>query len=86
MSTLEKTISMIENLPEADLLKIQDFIKKFFGQHECETADKTVGSTLNLMSKEDFLQDIKTAEKEIADGCYKGAQKVFDELEQRYGF
>ncbi len=78
MSTLEKTISMIENLPEADLLKIQDFIKKFFGQHECET--------LNLMSKEDFLQDIKTAEKEIADGCYKGAQKVFDELEQRYGF
>ncbi len=40
MSTLEKTISMIENLPEADLLKIQDFIKKFFGQHECETADK----------------------------------------------
>ncbi len=40
MSTLEKTISMIENLPEADLLKIQDFIKKFFGQHECETAHK----------------------------------------------
>ena len=43
MTTLENTISMMEKLPEADLVEIQDLIKKLFKQHEYETADKAVG-------------------------------------------
>ena len=54
MGTLEKTIFMIETLPEVDLIKIQD-----------------------------FLHNIKKAEKEIASGKYRKAEEVFDGLEQR---
>ncbi|MCM1091035.1 MAG: hypothetical protein NC092_00740 [Butyrivibrio sp.] len=86
MSTLEKTISMIETLPETDLLKIQDLIQEFFRQREIESTDDAVGRMLKPMSKKAFMQDIETAEKEIAEGNYKKAQEVFDELEQRYNF
>lgn len=84
MSTLEKTISMIETLPETDLIKIQDFIQKLFQQRE--DVDDAAGRVLSPMSREDFLKDIETAEKAIADGQYRNAEEVFDGLEQRYGF
>lgn len=84
MSTLEKTISMIETLPEADLIKIQDLIQKFFQQREKESADDAVGRMLKPMSKKNFLRDVETAEKEIAGGMYRKADEVFDGLEQRF--
>lgn len=86
MSTLEKTISMMEILPEADLLKIQDLIYKLFQQRECEMTDDAVGKILKPLSREDFLCDVEVAEKEIDNGEYRGAQEVFNGLEQRYGF
>ncbi len=86
MSTLEKTISMMETLPEADLIKIQDLIQKLFQQREQEMADDKVGKILKPMSREDFLNDVKTAEKEISDRKYRSVKGVFDELEQKYGF
>ncbi len=84
MTTLERTISMMEKLPEADLIKIQDLIKKLFRQHEL--TDVTVGRSLKRMSKDDFMKDAMTAENDIAAGRYKSTNEVFDELEQRYGF
>lgn len=86
MTTLESTISMMEKLPESDLIKIQDFIKKLFRQHEYELTDAAVGRALKHMSKDDFMKDAMTAEKDITAGRYKSANEVFDELEQRYGF
>ncbi|MCM1537432.1 MAG: hypothetical protein NC254_03430 [bacterium] len=86
MSTLEKTISMIETLPEADLIKIQDLIQKLFQQRKKESVEDAVGRMLKPMEKEDFLRDVETAEKEIADGMYRKAEEVFDGMEQRYGF
>ena len=83
MSILENTISMMEALPEADLIKIQNFITKLFHNRECDTA---AGRLLKPMSRKDFLNDVEAAEKEIADGKFKKAEKVFDGLEQRYGF
>lgn len=85
MSTPEKAISMIETLPEADLLKILDLIQKYFWQHENETTDDAVGRILKPMQKKDFLHDIETAEKEIADGMCRKAEEVFDvSLSKRY--
>lgn len=84
MTTLETTISMMEKLPKADLIKIQDLIKKLFRQHEHMSADNAVGMTLKRMSKKDFMNDVANAESDIADGRYKGINEVFDELEQRY--
>lgn len=86
MSTLEKTISMMETLPEADLMKIQDMIRKLFRQREHEAADSAVGKMLQPMSRSDFLNDIEAAEKDIASGMCRNADEVFDGLERRYGF
>ncbi|MCM1251261.1 MAG: hypothetical protein NC321_00405 [Clostridium sp.] len=86
MSTLEKTISMMETLPEADLVKIQDLIRELFQQRECELADEKIGRILKPMSEEDFLHDVEIAEKEIANGKYKREEEVFNGLEKRYKF
>ena len=77
---------MMEKLPEADLIKIQDLIKKLFRQHESESTDAAVGQILKRMSKADFMEDVMAAEKDIAANRYKSADEVFDGLEQRYGF
>lgn len=86
MTTLENTISMMEKLPEADLVKVQDLIRKLFRQREDVSTDSAVGQALKRMSKEDFMEDIAVAENDIAAGRYKSANEVFDRLEQRYGF
>ena len=43
MTTLENTISMMEKLPETDLIEIQNLIKKLFRQHESESTDAEIG-------------------------------------------
>lgn len=86
MSTLEKTISMMEALPESDLLKVQDLIQHLFQQRKDGSADDKVGRVLKAMSRDDFLRDVEVAENEIAGGMYRKADEVFDGLEQRYSF
>lgn len=86
MSTLENTISILELLPEADLLKIQDFAKKLSERHKLEATDDAFGQLLKPMSAEDFIQDIEAAEIQYATGKYSSAEEVFNGLEQRYGF
>lgn len=85
MTMLENTISMMKTLPETDIAEIQNLTKKLFQRHECETVDKSVGKFLKPMSREDFLSDIETAEQEMADGKYKPAKEVWNELEHKYG-
>ncbi len=86
MSTLENTISMMEALPESDLLKIQDLIKKLFQQREHETVDDAVGQTLKPLSRDELLNNVAKAEEEIRNNKCRSAKEVFDGLERRYGF
>lgn len=86
MSTLQNTISMMKTLPEADLLKIQDFTKKLSKRHELESADEAVGRFLPPKSREDIYRDLEKSRKQAEAGEYRNAEEVFDELEQRYGF
>jgi len=78
MSILENTISMLEVLPEADLIKVQDFTQKLFRQRE-ETCP------FPLLSGEDIIQSAKKSERQIADGEYKNAGEFLIELRQEYG-
>lgn len=85
MSTLEKTISMLEVLPETDLIEIQNFTKKFFQRHGRGTVDESIGRYLKPMSKEDFMKDVEIGEQEIANGKFRSAKETWNELERRYG-
>lgn len=80
MNTLQNTISMMKTLPEADLIKIQDFTKKLSKRHELEAADEAVGRFLKPMSPEDFMKDIETAEKQFAAGEYQEMGEAIDEI------
>lgn len=79
MSTLERTISMMEVLPEADLLKIQNFTENLFRLREHET-DNEVGRFLKPMTKDDFLRDIEIAEQQFASGECQEMGEAIDEV------
>ena len=86
MSTLQNTISMMETLPETDLIKIQNFTKKLSQRRELETADEAVGRFLPPKSREDIYRDLEISRKQIEMGQCSSAEEVFNGLEQRYGF
>ncbi|MCM1046763.1 MAG: hypothetical protein NC417_14760 [Candidatus Gastranaerophilales bacterium] len=79
MSTLERTVSMMKVLPEADLLKIQNFTENLFRLREHET-DNEVGKFLKPMTKDDFLRDIEIAEQQFASGEYQEMGEAIDEV------
>lgn len=80
MTTLENTISILEGLPETDLIKIQALAKKLFQRHEDKVADEAVGQFLKPMSRGDFMRDIKNAEDEFARGEYQEMGEALDEI------
>ena len=65
-STLQNTISMMQTLPEADLIKIQNFTKKLSKRRELETADEAVGKFLPPKSREDIYRDLETSRQQAA--------------------
>lgn len=54
MSTLQNTIFMMKTLPEADLIKIQNFAKKLSQHRELEIADEAVDRFLLPKLREDI--------------------------------
>ena len=85
MNTLQNTISMIEALPEADLLKIQDFTRKLSKRHELEAADEAVGKFLPPKSLEDIYSDLEISRQQAAEGKYQEAGEFLAELRTEYG-
>lgn len=78
MSTLENTISMLEVLPETDLIKIQDYTRSLFKQHGAEYP-------FPLLGEEDIIKIAENSERQIADGECKNAKEFLSELRQEYG-
>lgn len=78
MSTLENTISMLEVLPETDLIKIQDYARSLFKQRGAECP-------FPLLSEEDIIKIAETSERQIVNGECKNAKDFLSELRQEYG-
>lgn len=85
MSTLQNTISMMKTLPEADLIKIQDFTKKLSKRHELESADEAVGRFLPPKSQENIYRDLEISRQQAAEGKYQEAGEFLAELRAEYG-
>lgn len=90
MNTLENTVSMMKTLPEADLLKIQEFTLELFkcrreNRMVDKTADEAVGRFLKPMSREDIMKNIEIAEAQFASGEYQNAGDFLAELRKEYG-
>lgn len=85
MSTLQNTISMMKTLPEADLIKIQNFAKKLSQHRELEIADEAVGRFLPPKSREDIYKDLENSKQQAAEGKYQEAGEFLAELRAEYG-
>lgn len=80
MNTLQNTISMMKTLPEADLLKVQEFTKKLFRRHELEAADEAVAKFLGPKSAEDIYRDLEISRKQAEVGAYQEMEEALDEI------
>lgn len=78
MGTLENTISMLEVLPETDLIKIQDYTRSLFKQRGADYP-------FPLLGEKDIIEIAETSERQIADGECKNAKEFLSELRQEYG-
>lgn len=78
MTTLENTISMMEVLPEADLLEIQKFTTKLFKQRRTDCP-------FLLKSREDIYKDLEISRKQAEAGEYQEAGEFMAELREEYG-
>lgn len=67
MSTLESTISMLETLPEEDLLAIQAIVKRFVVKENSPYAP---------LSKEEMLERLQSARKHADEGKVMDATLV----------
>lgn len=80
MNTLQNTISMLKTLPEADLIKIQDFTKKLSKRHELEVTDEAVAKFLGPKSAEDIYRDLERSRKQAEAGEYQEMGEALDEI------
>lgn len=85
MSTLQNTIFMMKTLPEADLIKIQNFAKKLSQHRELEIADEAVGRFLSPKSREEIYKDLENSRQQAAEGKYQEAGEFLAELRAEYG-
>lgn len=77
MSTLENTISMLEVLPEADLIKIQEFTKKLFRQRGAEYPFAS-------KSREEIYADLEVSRRQAVEGQCQEMGKAFAEIRSKY--
>ena len=77
---------MIEVLPEADLLKVQDFARKLSKRHEPKPVDEAaVAKFLGLKTAEDIYKDLEISRQQAAEGKYQEAGEFLAELRAEYG-
>ena len=78
MSTLESTISILEVLPEADLLEVQQFAKRLFTLR----SDKR---PFPLKSREEIYKDLEISRQQVAEGKCQEMGQALAEIREKYG-
>lgn len=78
MNTFESTVSMMEVLPESDLIEIQNFTKKLYMLRNAD-------SPFHPLSEDDILNDLQISREQIAQGKYKEMGQAIEEIRHKYG-
>ena len=78
MTTLENTISMLEVLPEADLVKIQDFTRKLFRK-------RGAAYPFQPKSREEIYRDLEISRQQAAEGKCQEMGQALAEISEKYG-
>lgn len=78
MNTFENTVSMMEALPEADLIEIQNFTKKLYMLRAAESPFRSV-------TGEEILNDLQISREQVAQGRCKEMGQAIEGIRKKYG-
>ncbi|MDE5825289.1 MAG: hypothetical protein K2G55_07120 [Lachnospiraceae bacterium] len=78
MSAFENTVSMMEVLPESDLIEIENFTKKLYMLRNSE-------SPFRPLTEEEILNDLQISREQIAQGKCKEMGQAIEEIRNKYG-
>lgn len=78
MSAFENTVSMMEVLPESDLIEIENFTKKLYMLRNSE-------SPFHPLTEEEILNDLQISREQIAQGKCKEMGQAIEEIRNKYG-
>lgn len=78
MNILENTVSMMEALPESDLIEIQNFTKRLYMLRCAE-------SPFCPLSGEDIMNDLRISREQVAQGKCKEMGQAIEEIRNKYG-
>lgn len=78
MNAFESTVSMMEALPESDLIKIQNFTQKLYMY-------RNAGSPFEPLKEEEILNDLRISREQTAQGQSKEMGQAIEEIRNKYG-
>lgn len=78
MSTLEATVSMLQSLPEAELLTIYDLTRRFYIKQNKDVEPKA-------MTEEQMLDKLEVSREHAAEGRMMDADIAISKLRTKYG-
>lgn len=78
MNAFESTVSMMEVLPESDLIKIQNFTQKLYMHRNAD-------SPFEPLNEEDILNDLRISREQTAQGQRKEMGQAIEEIRHKYG-
>ena len=82
VTTYEATVSMIQNLPEADLLVINEFVKRLSSKEEIR---KERYNPFKHLTREEVVEQLAIARKNAEDGHVMEARQASDNIRAKYG-
>ncbi|MCM1536360.1 MAG: hypothetical protein NC126_10605 [Clostridium sp.] len=78
MNTLENTVSMMELLPEEDLIEIQSLTKKLFNLRNAD-------NPFQPLSKQEIIKELQISREQTMNGQYKDMDKALEGIREKYG-
>ena len=78
MSTLEATVSMLQSLPEAELLAIHDLTRRLY-------INQNKDVELKVMTEEEILDKLDVSRKHADEGRVIDADVAISKLRVKYG-
>lgn len=82
MTTFEATVSMMQNLSEADLLVINEFVKRLSSKEEIR---KERYNPFKHLTREEIVEQLAIARKNAEEGHVMEARHASDNIRAKYG-
>ena len=78
MTTQERTMYMLNNLPAKDQKDIHNYIERLFEKRK-------IANHFKKVNKQDVLKMIKQSDDDYQKGKFSGWEEVSERIHQRYG-